>query len=957
MDLNFFVYKRYAVVAKYGGNSNIVVVPPRYKGVPVTEIRAGAFAGKNVEGVIIPETLQVIEDNAFDSCQNLRYIGYSPGTQEEATESFPVTSVLPLGLRSIGSFAFKGTALRNVEFRSKELELGDSAFENCRFINELRCFECDSLKLGTRVFMNSSIGQFYAPKVRINMVPEYAFANCVNLTTVVMHICGVGERSFYQCKQLSQLFTSKQFRCVGCEAFAGCDCFTPPGKASPRRHSGKVPDQKSSPGILQSPDPELLRQRTILLGTLHKIEKNAKELKNMYDKIPDNFQPVSDNPLFSMNIGNPDWLSAKIPPIIKGSWTKVRAAYYFAVELPSALAGEKFSVSSKGQSDVVPLLDYIIKNKASTILQGEQRGDRYTVLAIHPAASDDVFAFEIPRPFFYEMVERLRRPVPSGLDLGSMLPPFAMRNEAEYETFIEVCKGRLPAWVINAYHKNKEVANRRMGGFSDDDRKHARRAMELLMNIDWLPHTVNVPTSFEARQILDDAFYGLNEVKDRVEEIVAQIRRTGKLPKWGILLHGPAGTGKTSIAKAIARMMQMELIQMDMSSLGDDPDEVSGSSRIYNNARPGMLLESMYQIRSSTAVLLANEIDKAGNGRSGHIASDILLTILDKTGFYENFLEEVIPTDNLFCIGTCNDLSKVSKPLQDRFLIIDIPGYTAAEKKVIFRDYVFPLAKKKANIPDDQMGLKEDALELLTSEYALEPGARDLEQYAERFIGDYCRHVVNKEHPNSVRVYTTQDVRELFGPGKNIVRNFAINPGMVNSAYYHDGMAHFFLLEASIMPGSGKFEVLGPVSKMQAEYCKVAYWCVRSTTNAAACDLSKQDVTVFISQALPDGAGNHVGLACYAAICSKIMNRNLALRQTAFIGGCTLDGSLYFDHNDLTPLLLAMKARGVSVLYAPMGTSRLIDAKVNCECGITVIEGPDAMTLFSLAVTHSNNLG
>ena len=112
----------------------------------------------------------------------------------------------------------------------------------------------------------------------------------------------------------------------------------------------------------------------------------------MYDKIPDNFQPVSDNPLFSMNIGNPGWLSAKIPPIIKGSWTKVRAAYYFAVELPSALAGEKFSVSSKGQSDVVPLLDYIIKHKATTILQGEQCGDRYRVLAIHPVASDDVNA-------------------------------------------------------------------------------------------------------------------------------------------------------------------------------------------------------------------------------------------------------------------------------------------------------------------------------------------------------------------------------------------------------------------------------------------------------------------------------------------------------------------------------------------------------------------------------------
>ena len=674
----------------------------------------------------------------------------------------------------------------------------------------------------------------------------------------------------------------------------------------------------------------------------------------MYDKIPDNFQPTSEDPLFAMTTGNPNWLATKIPPIIKGTWSKGRTEYYFTVELPSALAGERFSITVKDHlNDAIPLLNYIMKHKAATIMQGEHHKGSYIVYGIHPVFAD-MLAADIPLPFFYEMVERIRKPIPKGLNLGSMLPPFAMCTEAEYETFLEVCKGRLPAWVINAYHKNKDTINRRSGGYNDDEKKHARRAQELLMNIDWLPHTMNVPSSSEARRILNESFYGLDEVKDRVEEIVAQIRRTGVMPKWGILLHGPAGTGKTSVAKAIAKMLQMAIIQMDMSSLGDDPDEVSGSSRIYNNARPGMLLENMYQIRTSTAVLLANEIDKAGGGRHSRAASDILLTILDKTGFYENFLEEIIPTDNLFCIGTCNDLSKVSKPLQDRFLIIDIPGYTPPEKKVIFSDYIFPLAKKKANIAANQMMLEEDALELLTSEYAMEPGARDLEQYAERFIGDYCRHVDDCNHSRSIRVYTSQDVRELFGPGKAVVRSFAINPGEVNAAFYHEGSAHFFLMEASIMPGNGKFEVLGPVSKMQAEYCKVAYQCVRNTTNTAACDLSKLDVTVFIPQPLPDGSRNHVGLACYAAICSKIMNRNLALKQTAFIGGCDLNGSLYFDENDLTALLRAMKAHGISTLYAPMGTSRLIDAKVNCECGVTVIEGPDATTLFSLAITNGS---
>ena len=119
----------------------------------------------------------------------------------------------------------------------------------------------------------------------------------------------------------------------------------------------------------------------------------------------------------------------------------------------------------------------------------------------------------------------------------------------------------------------------------------------------------------------------------------------------------------------------------------------------------------MERIRSSTAVLLANELDKAVEGKSSRSTADILLTILDKTGFYENFLEEIIPTDNLFCIATCNDLSKISKPLRDRFMVIKIPGYTPGEKKVIFRDYVLPSMLKRNGMAADRMSVAEEAVE------------------------------------------------------------------------------------------------------------------------------------------------------------------------------------------------------------------------------------------------------
>jgi hypothetical protein len=227
-----------------------------------------------------------------------------------------------------------------------------------------------------------------------------------------------------------------------------------------------------------------------------------------------------------------------------------------------------------------------------------------------------------------------------------------------------------------------------------------------------------------------------------------------------------------------------------------------------------------------------------------------------------------------------------------------------------------------------------------------------MEQFAQSFAGHFARAAENTGIMK--RVYTAEDVRTLFGPGKRIQRNFAVHPGEVNAAFYFEGKAYFFLIEASVFPGTGNLEILGPIGERQRDYCKVAYWCVRNTINASHFDLSKYDVKIFVPSPIPDGVKNHLGLACYAAICSKILNRSLALDDTCFIGGCDLNGSLYFDQSDLNPLLRAMKARGVSTVYAPMGTNQLVDTRVSDDCNITIVEGLDAATLFGLAIAASN---
>ena len=216
---------------------------------------------------------------------------------------------------------------------------------------------------------------------------------------------------------------------------------------------------------------------------------------------------------------------------------------------------------------------------------------------------------------------------------------------------------------------------------------------------------------------------------------------------------------------------------------------------------------------------------------------------------------------------------------------------------------------------------------------------------------DYCLHADG--NIQAKKEYRADDIPGLFGRGKRIVRHFAIHPGQVNMAVCDHGEVGFVLLEAAIFPGNGKFKVVGPLDRQQKEYCEVAYWSVRNTISPNVCDFSSCDVVIFVPQQL-SGQANHVGAATYAAICSRILKKNYALDKACFIGGCDLNGSLFWDNNDLSALLNAMKENGMTTLYAPLGTGELMNSQVSCDCGVAVLEAINAEMLVRLAMNVVN---
>ena len=522
-----------------------------------------------------------------------------------------------------------------------------------------------------------------------------------------------------------------------------------------------------------------------------------------------------------------------------------------------------------------------------------------------------------------------------------------LSDSKEIETYYNVCKAMFPEWLRSAFERELEKANTRLS--NSEDRKHAQHALHYLANIDWTKKQLALPSIESAKAYLDAQFYGMSNAKMRILEIVAQIKRTGKLPQYGILLVGPAGTGKTSFATAVAYLLNMPVIRVDVSSLGNDPETLSGSSRVFSNGKPGKILDSFLSVGRNDAVLLINELDKATSiGRDGKTScSDVLLTLLDGQGFMENFLELQIPTDGLFAIATCNDIDKLSKPLRDRFLIVDIPGYTTSEKEHIWKEYVLPKKSSQFGIKDEQIAFSDEADHLVISEYDSEPGVRDLEKFAEVFCRNLCMKL--EECGDCYKsVFTDIDVKKLLGPPKRKQRTFAVKPGEINSIFCYEGEAYPFLLEASESCGSGMLRILGAVPETQKDYIRAAYECIR---NILQIELHDKDITIFIPHQLPNTADNYVGSAVCAAICSMLSKTSFNPKNTVFIGGVDLYGNLYSDFGDVTPVIKAVQETGIRTIYAPNGFSKVIREYMCLDAEITVIEAQNIREIITMAVS------
>ncbi len=409
------------------------------------------------------------------------------------------------------------------------------------------------------------------------------------------------------------------------------------------------------------------------------------------------------------------------------------------------------------------LLKWLGENHIKVRLSGAITDEGYAVYKIRELAYGDSKKLSGENGFLQYMTERL---------LSCDPPEESNNDDDEFEEkgdamkltsiqsitdFISCAGSTLPKNIQIWARRNLAVA--KSNEVSPEERRHAQRALSMMLGINWKNNYFESIDPIEARKILDEELYGMEKVKQRIIETIIQINRTHTLPAYGLLIVGPAGTGKSQVAYAVARILRLPWTTLDMSSI-NDPEQLTGSSRVYANAKPGIIMEAFASAGESKLVFIINELDKANEGKGNGNPADVLLTLLDNLGFTDNYMECMIPTDGVYPIATANEKDKISAPIMSRFAVIEIPDYSPEEKKIIFTQFALPKILRRMSMKREEIVITDDGLDAIVELCSSSSGIRDVEQVAEHIAANALFRI-EVEHINEV-TYDSAAIHELI---------------------------------------------------------------------------------------------------------------------------------------------------------------------------------------------------
>ncbi len=454
-----------------------------------------------------------------------------------------------------------------------------------------------------------------------------------------------------------------------------------------------------------------------------------------------------------------------------------------------------------------------------------------------------------------------------------------------------------------------------------------RTYLEFILELPWLKSSEDKLELAEARRILDEDHYGLEDVKERILEFLAVIKLRPDTKSPILLFVGPPGVGKTSLGRSIARALGRQFERMSLGGVRDEA-ELRGHRRTYIGAMPGRIIQSIRRAGVNNPVLMLDEIDKLGNDYRGDPAA-ALLEILDpqqNNSFRDHYLDLPFDLSRVFFIATANQLGPIPPPLRDRMEIISIAGYSDREKLEIAKRYLVPRQTTENGLNNAQLKIADDTVELIAARYTREAGVRQLE----RNIGSIARKVALKVAQGEAETVTVTaaDVREYLGPPRFYPEQARkeLPAGVATGMAWTEMGGEVLFIEATLLPGGRGLTITGQLGEVMQESARAAQSYLWS--HAAEFGIEPEIFKDFgVHLHVPAGAipkdGPSAGVTITSALASLYTGRRVR-PDTAMTGEITLSG-LVFPIGGVKEKVLAAHRAGIKRIILPARNEADVD--------------------------------
>ena len=447
-----------------------------------------------------------------------------------------------------------------------------------------------------------------------------------------------------------------------------------------------------------------------------------------------------------------------------------------------------------------------------------------------------------------------------------------------------------------------------------------RNYLDLLTSLPWGKSSVKEVDIKEAKNILEKDHYGLDKVKERIIQHLTVMKLKNNQQGSILLLVGPPGTGKTSLGKSIAKVLQREYVRISLGGIRDEA-EIRGHRRTYVGALPGRIIQGIKKAGTNNPVFILDEVDKLLASNLGDPAS-ALLEVLDpeqNNSFSDHYLEVPYDLSDVFFIGTANSLREIPGPLRDRMEIIQINSYTTTEKFHIAKDHLIDEVLEYHGLTHKQLKIEDDALKAIIDKYTREAGVRGVKKQ----LSAIARHATEKIVVDEVKIpYIVKEemLFDILGPEISTYDKVKkLNPpGVVTGLAWTPVGGDILFIESVFMPGKGELMLTGQLGDVMKESAKISQSLIRSrlVLRLKDIDFDKHDLHIHIPQGSIPKDGPSAGVTLFTSIASLFTGIPVD-PKTAMTGEISLRGAV-LPVGGIKEKVIAAHRSGIKKILLPL---------------------------------------